>query len=399
MNILLIAYACEPNKGSEPEVGWKNAVNIARIKSNANVFVITRSNNQANIESVAYPKNLNFLYFDLPRGLSFWKKKGRGVRTYYYLWMMFASKKLKKLGIKFDIIHHITFVNDWLPSLFIKNLEKNSVFIWGPIGSNEPIPPTFLLRRDIYRDKVKHLIQNYFRKHNKKFKKTILSADYIIGINQQTLNKLSHHEIKNFIQMPAIGITAGKDALEFERKHNTETFKVLYVGSRLPIKNFQFAKEVFRKFQEKYKGLAELYVAGPGLNYHSDNDQQIRYMGFLDKLSLNNLYKDCDVFLYPTFENAGFVILEAMIYKLPILAFDFGGPKEFITSYKDKQLVDLHNKTKQNSLDEMSEKLLFFATNREHAKNIGERNFELVVQENSWENKAKIFSEIYCIHE
>ena len=49
MRILLSAYACEPNKGSEPEVGWKWAITLS--KKGNEVYVITRKNNKNNIEN------------------------------------------------------------------------------------------------------------------------------------------------------------------------------------------------------------------------------------------------------------------------------------------------------------------------------------------------------------
>ena len=65
MKILLSAYSCEPKKGSESEVGWRWAVELSA-KGN-DVYVITRSNNQNNINaelSKLNIKNLKFLYFD-----------------------------------------------------------------------------------------------------------------------------------------------------------------------------------------------------------------------------------------------------------------------------------------------------------------------------------------------
>ena len=68
LKILISAYACEPNKGSEPEVGWKIANTLATLGHK--VYVITRSNNIENIENyLKYKKtkNITFLYFDLPK--------------------------------------------------------------------------------------------------------------------------------------------------------------------------------------------------------------------------------------------------------------------------------------------------------------------------------------------
>ena len=47
LKVLISAYACEPNKGSEPEVGWQWALQMARYHD---VTVLTRSNNRAGIE-------------------------------------------------------------------------------------------------------------------------------------------------------------------------------------------------------------------------------------------------------------------------------------------------------------------------------------------------------------
>ena len=49
LKILLSAYACEPNKGSEPEVGWKWATTLPRLGHE--VYVVTRSNNKENIQN------------------------------------------------------------------------------------------------------------------------------------------------------------------------------------------------------------------------------------------------------------------------------------------------------------------------------------------------------------
>ena len=47
LKILISAYACEPDKGSEPGVGWNWAKQISRFHE---VWVITRKNNRPSIE-------------------------------------------------------------------------------------------------------------------------------------------------------------------------------------------------------------------------------------------------------------------------------------------------------------------------------------------------------------
>ena len=45
--ILISAYACEPNKGSEPEVGWQW---IYQLSNYYEIWVLTKGNNKDTIE-------------------------------------------------------------------------------------------------------------------------------------------------------------------------------------------------------------------------------------------------------------------------------------------------------------------------------------------------------------
>ena len=76
LKVLISAYACEPDKGSEAAVGWNWVLQISRSHE---VWVITRENNQERIEKAAATKplpNVHWVYFDLPRWARFWEAGG-----------------------------------------------------------------------------------------------------------------------------------------------------------------------------------------------------------------------------------------------------------------------------------------------------------------------------------
>src|SRR5258707_12973178 len=88
LKVLISAYACEPNKGSEPEVGWQLALHMAKFHD---ITVLTRANNQANIEkglSEHIGPHPNFLYYDLPKWVLTLKRRGLPVALYYFFWQM-----------------------------------------------------------------------------------------------------------------------------------------------------------------------------------------------------------------------------------------------------------------------------------------------------------------------
>jgi hypothetical protein len=148
MRILLSAYACEPNRGSEPGIGWNWAIELQR--RGHFVVVLTRANNRASIEAFfdkepATPKP-QFVYFDLPKPLPSLKRMGvMPVQVYYLLWQLFCVQTaLRAVGDhKLDLVWHLTFgVVRW-PS-FLWRLGKP--FVFGPSGGGERAP--FSMRGD-----------------------------------------------------------------------------------------------------------------------------------------------------------------------------------------------------------------------------------------------------------
>jgi len=88
LKVLASVYACEPDKGSEPGVGWNWVKQIARFHE---VWAITRGNNRDPIERGLAKQpipNVRWVYFDLPRWTRFWKKGRQGLFFYYYLWLV-----------------------------------------------------------------------------------------------------------------------------------------------------------------------------------------------------------------------------------------------------------------------------------------------------------------------
>src|SRR5512141_2006914 len=131
MHVLLSVYACQPGKGSEAGVGWNWVRQMARFHE---VWAITRTSNaSAILEAVAADPmpNVHWIFFDLPRWARFWKRGERGLRPYYYMWQIGAYRLARRLHaqVHFDLVHHVTFVNYWLPS-FMALLPVP--FIWGP---------------------------------------------------------------------------------------------------------------------------------------------------------------------------------------------------------------------------------------------------------------------------
>ena len=405
MNIFLGVYACEPNNGSEPEVGWQMVNEIAKAMPNDSIYALTKHNNKDVVEKEGYPSNVKFFYYAPPQWLTFWKKGGRGIRTYYYIWLIGAALYMKKQNIKFDIVHHITFVNDWLPSFFHLLKTKENKFIWGPIGSHDPIEDKFLdgsKRKNIERARI--FLQLFFRNIDPSFHTCKAKADCIIGINDNVRKKLNLHEDKLFIAEPAIGIRKSVLTQMKDIEKDSNTFTIISVGRLLYIKNFKLTITAFAKFLTANPsiGNAKLQIIGEGGDRNSLKNLCVdlgieKYVEFTGNIPLREVQKEfskANLFLFPTLENAGFVTLEAMSYSLPVVAMKYGGPEQFIKNNVDEQLV-LSTQSYDDIASSIAKKLELFYTDQALTDKVGRQNRQDVIDNFTWEAKAQKMKKLY----
>ena len=89
MKLLLSAYACEPNTGSEHGIGWHWAAEVTRLGARG-VGPLTRADNRhtikAELSKLPPMPNLQFTRHDLPRWARWWKKGRRGIHLSHLLW-------------------------------------------------------------------------------------------------------------------------------------------------------------------------------------------------------------------------------------------------------------------------------------------------------------------------
>src|SRR5450631_3146716 len=93
MKVLLSAYSCLPNAGSENAIGWNWAIGIAACGHPT--FVITRAIHRNAIETACEKdsiQNPQFLFHDLSPTIQKLYKVPFGNYVYYLLWQYTAAK-------------------------------------------------------------------------------------------------------------------------------------------------------------------------------------------------------------------------------------------------------------------------------------------------------------------
>ncbi|GHV47616.1 hypothetical protein FACS1894181_01420 [Bacteroidia bacterium] len=405
MNILISAYACEPNKGSEPGVGWNLSMALS---AKYKVFVLTRSNNKVPIDDFFRQRNrsnIQFLYYDLPCSLVKLKKI-MGTQAYYFLWHLFAYFKVKKIIIKesIDIIHHVTFNQYRTPSFgFFFNLP----FVFGPVGGAEFINDVYkseleesTIKRELLRKKGHGLkLFSFLSKLTSSPKAFLFSAQE----NKERLEqyiKSKHYIVDTF---PAIGIDVN-DFSSYSREVNAnKAFTLIYAGRaedwkgiHLFLDSLQILKANDYLFKVKLIGIRFEKERMKVLKWISEFglDTFVQVIDFMPRNELIEQISSADLFVYPAFRDSGsMAVLEACALACPVVCFDVGGQEVFPADIilKVPVTVNSYNQIK----DQFADQLVWAYNNREIICKMGINAQKIVIKNFTWEEKAKKIEIIY----
>jgi glycosyltransferase involved in cell wall biosynthesis len=330
VKILISAYACEPERGSEPGAGWLWALAATRI---ADVWVITRANNRERIEAelAREPRpRLNVVYVDLPPRARFWKRGNRGIRLYYVVWQFLALRQGRRLQreIGFDVVHHLTFATMWLPALACLT---GPPFVLGPVGGGQRVPlrlypvlgPRAALAEAAFTaaraaTRLNPLVRIAWRR-----------AQVILVQTEETLAALPRRFRSKAIVRPNAVVPDLTAAAELPRRVSPTA---VYAGRLNRFKAVELALEALVAAPNW-----RLVIIGRGpdaarlrrVSRRLGLDERVTFVPWLSaRADLWRLLASCDAFLFPSLkEGAPLVVAEAQALGLPVIALDRNGPR------------------------------------------------------------------------
>jgi glycosyltransferase involved in cell wall biosynthesis len=341
LRILISAYACEPERGSEPGVGWNRAQQMGRYHE---VWVITRANNRAPIEKSLAKEplpNVHWVYFDLPRWARFWKKRQRGVHLYYYLWQIGAYFVVRKLHrrVGFNLVHHVTFVNYWMSS-FMALLPVP--FVWGPVGGGESAPRSFW-RSFSLRGKTYELLRGLVRflaEFDPFVKQAARRATVGIATTEESAMRLRRLGCRKVMVLSSVGLARDEIVrLGGLVARQSNPFRLVSIGNLLHWKGFELSLRSFARFESRFPA-TEYWIIGDGperkrlekLAHNLGLAAKVRFWGTIPRDEVLEKLADCDVLVHPSLHDSGsWVCLEAMAAGRPVVCLDLGGPALLVT--------------------------------------------------------------------
>lgn len=337
MKILVSAYACEPNRGSEPGVGWNVVRELSR---DFEIWVLTRENNRAVIEKSGegWVSRVHWIFVDPPKHLTCWKVGSRGLFLFYLIWQAFAFGKARDLckAINFDIVHHLTFgsILPLSPMVWL-----GIPFVSGPLGGGESAPD-HLLSGYSARFRWRYACRRMARRFALQFVgRAYRRAAWCLAANEQTKAALESVGVTKVSVLHQSGISSG-EMEKFSKISRGEvdpsaTLDLVAASRLVSWKAIDLAIDAVSLVRKKgYSVHLTILQDGPEMN---------RLAGQVDRLGLSDCVTFCgrlesltdaherianaDALIHPAFQEAfGQVCLESLALGVPVICLDWAGP-------------------------------------------------------------------------
>lgn len=405
LNILINAYACSPNWGSEQGMGWNWITNIAK---HCKCHVITEGEWRIEIEDALkeHPlrENITFYYNPVPQKVRdmCWNQGDWRFYYYYHKWQKSTLKIAKQIcnEHKIDVIHQLNMVGFREPGLLWK--IKGIPYVWGPVGGMDNIPVAFI-REEGLKTKLFCRIKNFINTLQYSFqpsvRKAIKRSDVIISAVKGVENVLKNKYGKQTIIISETGIKGGCVPIE-KLIQEKNSFNILWVGRFIGTKKLDIAIHTIAKL--KHLSDIKLHIVGFGMN-----NEEARYKDLAKELGVENnciwhgklaneevhsMMQKMDIFFFTSImEATSTVTLEAIQNRLPIVCHDTCG---FGNIVNDKIGRKIELRTPQDSINDFAKVIEELYNNRNILTEM-KPNFDKVAEGLTYEAKAKKMYDIY----
>lgn len=338
MKILVSAFACAPNAGSEGGVGWRWAEEWAR---EHDVVVITDITRRTAIEAhlAAHPlSNPRFVYFR-PRWLRWMPLNSLTAQVLYQLWQMALLPFVRQLHDveHFDLAHHVSYGVFRQPSLIG---HAGIPLVFGPVGGGEDAP--WRLKQSMrFPERVREWVRsqlNRFACIDPLLRWGLKGCALILAKTGETARALPAGFGNRTVVALEIG-TLPREGIMPRKAPAGRALRLLYAGRLLGLKGIHLGLESIARARAAGVDV-EFHVVGSG-PYEGRLRRQVETLGIgnavrwfpsVPQAELFAKYREMDGVLFPSLhDSSGNVVVEALSFALPVICLDLGGPAEIVT--------------------------------------------------------------------
>lgn len=400
LKILLSAYACHPNLGSEPGLGWNWLREIAK---NHEVWILfydgygQREAVEQACSALPYRRHIHLHPIGVPRWL-----RTRAFRLRYEWWQYAAYRAAKALteGIDFDVIHHAT-VSAWWNCGHLWKLPIP--FIFGPISGAQQTPRAaypFLRWQDRCAEMMRSTLFYVCWYGWRRPRRALQKAALVIAGNRamESLVRRVRGDGPTAL-LCQIGMDRPRQTARKAPSTSQTPLRFLFAGQLVACKNFGLLLAALRLLPASRAWTLRVVGDGPLREYWSQKvaecglSSRIQFLRQVDHSEMDELYSWADVFVFPSCRDSNATVtLEAIAHQLPIVALRIVG-NTLILNDGNAMLIDI-DRSGQIAGD-FAAALERLCGNPELRVALGNRAHAWAAEEMTWPQQAARMEELY----
>jgi glycosyltransferase involved in cell wall biosynthesis len=345
MKILLSAYACDPNRGSEEGSGFSWLWQTAALGHE--VWCLTTPRGQPNLEKLLAERaadpivsRIHPVYITVPKAVDYAYRWQPGVYLHYLVWQYRAWRAARQLDaqVNFGLVHHVTY-NSLQMASWLWRLKKP--LLLGPLGGGMTAPES--LRQylpDWFKtETVRNVISSLLTTFDPNVRQSLRHAALVFAANSDTATlarQLGAPQVK-------LAMSAALPASYFPVAYTPRPplagreLRILWLARLFPRKGLPLVLDALGKVDPRVKFHLDIMGDGPvgpsvpGWIAAAGLQDRVTWHGSVPYEATRAAYLSHDVFmlcsLRDTYANQ---YLEAMALGLPILTLDHHGAADFI---------------------------------------------------------------------
>jgi glycosyltransferase involved in cell wall biosynthesis len=414
LKILLSAFACHPEKGSEEGVAW-NWLKVLSQEHQVYVFISTLLGQDEAVKAAVakLPSRENIHLTIIPLSDRRHRLFSLLPILEFYVhcveWQQSALRAAQTLvrETDIDIVHHVTYATWTVPS-FLWRLPQP--FVLGPVAGGQRTPLVgyqFMPLKGIIQEIVRMVFYFWARLPLRAAKETVKRSDLVLCGNFETLQEVrSMRHSSSSLFMSEVGINQipdvppiGKFADAPGTSDAASTVSLLWVAAFEHRKNFGLLLSALQMLPPDIQW--QLFVAGEGtcLAYWQKRvvelglDHKIQFLGQVPYHGIAAYYQKVDMFVFPSLrEGSATVMIEAMANGLPVIALKLCGMASLLS---DDCGILVNVESKRQMIRDFAVAIEQLARDRDLRHRVGQNAYVRIRDHYTWEYRAKRMLSLY----
>ncbi len=339
---------------------------------------------------------------------SFVKKPSEELsRNRYYFWSFRQAQKELQSGA-YDVYHHLNFHYRFFNPLVLGKQTNNTPVILGPAQPPHTVPDpskrrivreftgvnwsdSFLNKTLPVANWAKENIYNSIRKQL--FAQTLLAADKVVVVNQETAGLYSKYVSESKIEVIPYGVVLER----FSQGKPSKSSTIVAIGSLFERKGFDILIDAWATIADEFPNTSiDIYGDGPQrtdlkkLVENREITDSVTFHGNVEHKMIRDALSEARAFVHPS-RSEGFphVRLEAMASGCPVIASNVWGTHEMVRDGIDGMVIPT------DDISALGSAMRTLLSEPDLANEMGKNAREQAATKFDWEQIAQKWVRIY----